>query len=152
MTTQLNTELKDLLSTSDRISFENMTQEQFAVKLAAQRLRTTPSSKKRLKRNDGIRARDSTTDAVVYKPTHDQYYRIFINDILSNIRSGGTDYCFKWYQVKELLRFHAKWSKKTRVPVAFISRYLFPTIGERLRKIFYQNSKQELLKYIINTN
>ena len=49
MTTQLNTELKDLLPTSDRISFENMTQEQFAVKLAAQRLRTTPSSKKRLK-------------------------------------------------------------------------------------------------------
>ena len=41
MTTQLNTELKDLLATSDRISFENMTQEQFAVKLAAQRLRTT---------------------------------------------------------------------------------------------------------------
>ncbi len=106
MTTQLNRNFKDLLTTSDRISFENMTQEQFAVKLAAQRLRTTPSSKKRLKRNDGIRARDSTTDAVVYKPTHDQYYRIFINDILSNIRSGGTDYCFKWYQVKELLRFH----------------------------------------------
>ena len=106
MTKQLNTELKDLLATSDRISFENMTQEQFAVKLAAQRLRTTPSSKKRLKRNDGIRARDSTTDSVVYKPTHDQYYRIFINDILSNIQSGGTDYCFKWYQVKELLRFH----------------------------------------------
>ena len=26
MTTQLNTELKDLLDTSDRISFENMTQ------------------------------------------------------------------------------------------------------------------------------
>lgn len=108
MTTQLNTELKDLLATSDHISFENMTQEQFAVKLEAQRLRTTPSSKKRLKRNDGIRARDSTTDAVVYKPTHDQYYRIFINDILSNIRSGGTDYCFKWYQVKELLRFHKR--------------------------------------------
>ena len=87
MTKQLNTELKDLLATSDRISFENITQEQFAVKLAAQRLRTTPSSKKRLKRNDGIRARDSTTDAVVYKPTHDQYYRIFINDILSFTRA-----------------------------------------------------------------
>ena len=157
MTTQLNTELKDLLTTSDRISFENMTQEQFAVKLEAQRLRTTPSSKKRLKRNDGIRARDSTTDAVVYKPTHDQYYRIFINDILSNIRSGGTDYCFKWYQVKELLRFHkhtliCKMVRESRVLVAFISRYLFPTIGERLRRILYQNSKHELLKYIINTN
>lgn len=106
MTTQFNTELKDLLATSDRISFEYMTPEQFKVKLEAQRLRTTPSSKKRLKRNDGIRTRDSTTDTVIYKPTHDQYYRIFINDILRNIRSGGTDYCFKWYQVKELLRFH----------------------------------------------
>ena len=55
MTKQLNTELKDLLATSDRISFENITQEQFAVKLAAQRLRTTPSSKKRLKRNSSKR-------------------------------------------------------------------------------------------------
>lgn len=106
MTTQFNTELKDLLTTADRISFENMTPEQFKVKLEAQRLRTTPSTQKKLKRNDGIRTRDSTTDAVVYKPTHDQYYRIFINDILRNIRSGGTDYCFRWHQVKELLRFH----------------------------------------------
>lgn len=66
MTTQFNTELKDLLATADHVSFEHMTPEQFKVKLEAQRLRTTPSSKKKLKKNDGIRAMDSTTDAVAY--------------------------------------------------------------------------------------
>lgn len=104
--TQFNTAFKDLMEVSQYTKFENMTPEQFKVVLETQRLHTTPSLRKTLRRNDGIRTRDSTTDSVIYTPTQDQYYRIFINDILRNIQSGGTDYCFRWYQVKELLRFH----------------------------------------------
>lgn len=105
-TTQFNTELKNLLTSSDNITFENMTPEQFKVKLEAQRVRTAPSFEKKLKRNDGIKVKDSVTGSVIYRPTYDQYYRVFINDVLKNIQSGGFDYCFKWYQIKELLRFH----------------------------------------------
>ena len=106
MITQFNTELKDLLSTTDNLKFENMTQEQFQLKLETQRLRTTSTSDDKLKTNNGIKKKDDHTQLPTYQPTQDQYYRIFINDILRNIRSGGTDYCYRWYQVKELLRFH----------------------------------------------
>lgn len=108
MITQFNTELRDLFSTVDNLEFENMTQEEFQLKLEAQRLRTTSTSNDKLKKNDGVRKKNDYTGLFDYNPTQDQYYRIFINDILRNIRSGGTDYCFRWYQVKELLRFHKK--------------------------------------------
>lgn len=106
MITQFNTELQDLLPIVDNLKFENMTQEQFQLKLEVQRLRTTSTSDDKLKKNDGIRKKDDCTKLFTYNPTQDQYYRIFINDILRNIRSGGADYCYRWYQVKELLRFH----------------------------------------------
>lgn len=37
--------------------------------------------------------------------TQYQCYCHMINDILANVRHGGTDYCFYIYQVAELLRF-----------------------------------------------
>lgn len=37
--------------------------------------------------------------------TQYQYYCDFINDILSNIRRGNTDYCYYIYQIAELLKF-----------------------------------------------
>ena len=40
-----------------------------------------------------------------YGKTQYQYYCEFINDILSNIRRGKTDYCFYIYQVSELLKY-----------------------------------------------
>lgn len=51
--------------------------------------------------------------------TQYQYYCDFINDILSNIRSGGTDYCFYIYQISELLKYEhdrlqAEWLPEER--------------------------------------
>ena len=34
-----------------------------------------------------------------------QYYVLTINDILRNIRSGGSDYCYYTYQICDLLKF-----------------------------------------------
>lgn len=35
-----------------------------------------------------------------------QQYCTYINDILSNIRSGQVDYCYYIYQIMDLLKFH----------------------------------------------
>lgn len=35
-----------------------------------------------------------------------QRYCIYINDVLQNIRSGQSDYCYYIYQIEELLKFH----------------------------------------------
>lgn len=32
-------------------------------------------------------------------------YRTYINDILKNIRKGGTDYCYFIYQITDLLKY-----------------------------------------------
>lgn len=37
--------------------------------------------------------------------TQYQCYCSFINSILSNLRSGGVDYCFYIYQISELLKY-----------------------------------------------
>ncbi len=51
-----------------------------------------------------------------YGKTQYQCYCDFINDILDNIRSGGTDYCFYIYQIAELLKYQhdlqAVWSQE----------------------------------------
>lgn len=44
-------------------------------------------------------------DRTYHGKTQYQYYCDFINDILSNIRKGGIDYCFYIYQVAELLKY-----------------------------------------------
>lgn len=66
---------------------------------------------------------------VVYEPTNfkgtyhgktqNQYYCETINDILSNIRKGESDYCFYIYQIAELLRYEhdrlkAVWKEEER--------------------------------------
>lgn len=38
--------------------------------------------------------------------TNYQQYCTFINDVLSNIRSGQVDYCYYIYQIVDLLKFH----------------------------------------------
>lgn len=38
--------------------------------------------------------------------TNWQSYCWYINDVLSNIRSGERDYCYFAYQIKDLLKFH----------------------------------------------
>ncbi|MFR2774852.1 MAG: hypothetical protein ACLTBR_03365 [Anaerostipes sp.] len=80
--------------------FGNMTQKQFQTKLELLRLYTTQTPAKKLTPHNGINQNGK------YQSTSDQYYRIFINDILRNIRSGEIDYCFHWYQICELIRFH----------------------------------------------
>lgn len=38
-------------------------------------------------------------------PSTYEYYRTFINDILTNIRKGNHDYAYHLYQIKDLLQF-----------------------------------------------
>lgn len=95
-----NNSTSSLLYTGDNLPFFKMTDLQFQRKLEIQRLKTTSILKNKLGTNDGIFADG------LYMPTNDQYYRVFINDVLSNIRNGNIDFCYKWYQIKELLKFH----------------------------------------------
>lgn len=95
-----NNSISSLLYTGDNLPFFKMTDVQFQRKLEIQRLKTTSILKNKLGTNDGIFADG------LYMPTNDQYYRVFINDVLSNIRNGNIDFCYKWYQIKELLKFH----------------------------------------------
>lgn len=46
------------------------------------------------------------TQGIYYGKTNWQEYCSFINDILKNIRSGQTDYCYFIYQILDLLKFH----------------------------------------------
>lgn len=47
----------------------------------------------------------SYKDTTYHGKTQYQYYCDTINDILHNIRSGGTDYCFNIFQIADLLKF-----------------------------------------------
>ena len=55
-------------------------------------------------------------DKPYYGKTQYQCYCDFINDILDNIRNGGTDYCFYIYQIADLLKYEhelkATWSEQ----------------------------------------
>ena len=46
------------------------------------------------------------TKGEYYGTTNYQEYCSFINDILSNIRSGQIDYVYYIYQITDLLKFH----------------------------------------------
>lgn len=46
------------------------------------------------------------TQGTYYGSTNYQEYCSFINDVLHNIRSGMTDYCYFIYQIMDLARFH----------------------------------------------
>lgn len=41
-----------------------------------------------------------------YYPTQAQFYNRFIRSVLKEIEHGKKDFCFKWYQIQELLKFH----------------------------------------------
>lgn len=46
------------------------------------------------------------TQGTYHGQTNWQEYCSYINDILRNIRNGGTDYCYYLFQILDLLRFH----------------------------------------------
>lgn len=48
---------------------------------------------------------DNEPQSIFYGNTQYQYYCMFINDILKNIRNGGRDFCYFMYQVLELAKF-----------------------------------------------
>ena len=49
---------------------------------------------------------DDKKQGTYYGQTNWQEYCSFINDVLNNIRSGQTDYCYYIYQIMELTKFH----------------------------------------------
>lgn len=53
------------------------------------------------------------TQGTYHGSTNYQEYCSFINDVLHNIRSGMTDYCYFIYQIMDLARFHCD-TLKTR--------------------------------------
>ena len=60
-----------------------------------------PSAKKKM---DTIR--ETTSDPNCYHgQTNEAYYRVYINSILKNIRSGKEDFCYFVYQIADLLKY-----------------------------------------------
>jgi hypothetical protein len=49
---------------------------------------------------------NTDTQGTYHGCTNWQSYCSYINDILSNIRSGQVDYCYYIYQIVDLLKFH----------------------------------------------
>lgn len=65
------------------------------------KLLVQPSAKKKM---DTIR--EATSDLNCYHgQTNEAYYRVYINSILKNIRSGKEDFCYFVYQIADLLKY-----------------------------------------------
>ena len=67
------------------------------------RAKNVPSIDKKLKRY----VIKSYKDGIIYDKTIivDDYYMKYINDVLSQIRKGKTEYLHQEYQIKDILRF-----------------------------------------------
>ena len=64
---------------------------------------TLPSKDKKMKRH----ARNHSSAGLKYDGTTtlDEYYARMINDVISEIRRGKTDYLFNFEQIRDVLRF-----------------------------------------------
>mgnify|MGYP001625089071 CR=1 FL=1 len=96
------------LSNSSGRPEHNLTDKQWQEEFHLRRLYITPCKKQ--KKMGGRYSQDIrkwNTEAEEYKGvTNWQRYCSFINDVLSEIRSGKIEYVFFKYQILDLLKFH----------------------------------------------
>lgn len=102
-------ELKVISNENGRPS-QSLTDKKWQEEFELRKLFITPF-KKGVKKMGGLYSKDTgmwntETKGEYYGTTNYQEYCSFINDILSNIRSGQIDYVYYIYQITDLLKFH----------------------------------------------
>ena len=79
-----------------------MTDEQWQHRFEAMRSNTQISNYKKLTH---MAQMHSKTGEGYYGDTMYHYYKVFINDVLEQIRLGHHEYCYYTYQIQELLKY-----------------------------------------------
>ncbi len=99
-----------LISNTDGRPSPSLTDEKWQQEFLLRKMFVTPY-RKEVKKLGGKFSRESgmwnnETMGEFHGQTNWQSYCSYINDVLNNIRSGQTDYCYYIYQITELLKFH----------------------------------------------
>lgn len=105
-------ELKEMkiISNTDGRPSSNLTDEKWQKEFKLRKLFITPY-KKSIKKLGGGFSKESgswntETMGKYLGQTNWQEYCSYINDVLSNIRTGQVDYCYFIYQIMDLAKFH----------------------------------------------
>ena len=111
MTLEELKEMKLISNTNGRPS-ATLTNEKWQKEFNIRKMFITPYPKN-IKKLKGKHSKESgmwneDTQGTYYGCTNWQSYCSYINDVLSNIRSGQVDYCYYIYQIESLLKFHHK--------------------------------------------
>lgn len=109
MTLEELKELKLISNTNGRPT-SSMTDEKWQKELNLRKMFITPCPKE-IKKMKGKYTKESgmwneETMGTYYGCTNWQSYCSYINDVLSNIRTGQVDYCYYIFQILDLLKFH----------------------------------------------
>ena len=109
MTLEELKEMRIISNTNGRPS-PNLTDEKWQKEFNVRKLFIIPHNKN-IKKLKGQNSKESgkwngETQGTYCGQTNWQEYCAYINDILQNIRSGQTDYCYYIYQIMDLARFH----------------------------------------------
>lgn len=99
-----------IVSNTDGRPSDTLTDEKWQREFEVRKLFVHPNDQKHTKMN-GPYSREpgvwnDKSDAGYPGPTNWQSYCSYMNDVLRNIRSGQTDYCYFIYQILDLLKFH----------------------------------------------
>lgn len=109
MTLEELKELKLISNTNGRPT-SSMTDEKWQKELNLRKMFITPYPKE-IKKMKGKYTKESgmwneETMGTYHGCTNWQSYCSYINDVLSNIRTGQVDYCYYIFQILDLLKFH----------------------------------------------
>lgn len=109
MTLEELREMKLISNTNGRPS-STLTDEKWQKEFLLRKMFVTPYGKD-VKKLGGKFSKESgmwndETMGEFHGQTNWQSYCSYINDVLNNIRSGQTDYCYYIYQITDLLKFH----------------------------------------------
>lgn len=99
-----------VVSNGDGRPSYNLTDEKWQKEFSVRKMFITPYSKNitKLKGKNLVESGkwNEETQGTYHGRTNWQEYCAYINDVLKNIRSGQTDYCYFIYQIMELAKFH----------------------------------------------
>ena len=109
MTLEELKEMKLISNTNGRPS-ATLTNEKWQKEFNIRKMFITPYPKN-IKKLKGKHSKESgmwneDTQGTYYGCTNWQSYCSYINDVLSNIRSGQVDYCYYIYQILDIAKFH----------------------------------------------
>ena len=109
MTLEELKEMKLISNTNGRPS-STLTNEKWQKEFNIRKMFITPYPKN-IKKLKGKHSKESgmwneDTQGTYYGCTNWQSYCSYINDVLSNIRSGQVDYCYYIYQILDIAKFH----------------------------------------------